>query len=167
LLLTFRGSCVERPPTPAPNPAYPTKQHLALRLLADFETHHPDIRVHRVHCITAESLYGIAPCVDAASTMFGGVQVLSHIRSHQNIRIGKRKQHVADYVATHPGTQKCVCIRGAEEMVAMVSRARLDVCSHKTKRFVVAITYAHEETYRSLIASDLSWRTLDMVQGYS
>jgi len=35
----------------------------------------------------------------------------------------------------------------------------------KTKRFIVAIKYAEEETYRSLIASDLSWRTLDIVQG--
>jgi hypothetical protein len=31
----------------------------------------------------------------------------------------------------------------------------------------VAITYEEEETYRSLIASDLSWRTLDIVQGHS
>jgi hypothetical protein len=27
--------------------------------------------------------------------------------------------------------------------------------------------YEHEETYRYLIASDLSWRTLDIVQGHS
>jgi hypothetical protein len=31
----------------------------------------------------------------------------------------------------------------------------------------VAIKYAEEETYRYLIASDLSWRTLDIVQGHS
>ena len=49
----------------------------------------------------------------------------------------------------------------------MVGSARLYVCSHKTKRFIVAITYAEEETYRSLIASDLSWRTLDIVQGHT
>jgi hypothetical protein len=41
------------------------------------------------------------------------------------------------------------------------------VCSHKTKRFIVAIKYAEEETYRSLIASDLSWRTLAIVQGHT
>src|SRR6266581_4939127 len=144
--------------------AYPTKQQLALRLLEDFKANHPDIRVH---CITADALYGTAPFVDAASALFGGVQVLSQIRSNQNIRIGKREQHVADYFATHPGTPQRICIRGAEEMVAMVSSARLYVCSHKTKRFVVAMKYDNEETYRSLIASDLSWRTLDIVQGHS
>ena len=49
----------------------------------------------------------------------------------------------------------------------MVGSARLYVCAHKTKRFLVAIKYAEENTYRYLIASDLSWRTLDIVQGHS
>src|SRR5712691_5484474 len=152
----------QRPPKPAPNPHYPTKQQLALRLLEDFKGHHPDIRVH---CITADALYGTAPFVDNASALFGGVQVLSHIRSNQNIRVGKRAQHVADSFATHPGTPHRIRIRGGEERVAMVGSARFYVCSHHTKRCIVAIKYAEEETSRSLIASDLSWRTLDVVQG--
>ncbi len=154
----------QRPPKPAPNPQYPTKQQLALRLLEAFKTHHPDIRVH---CITADALYGTASFVDEASALFGGVQVISQIRSNQNIRIGKREQHVADYFATHPGTPQRIRIRGGEGVVVWVSSARLYVCSHKTKRFIVAIRYEEEETYRYLIASDLSWRTLDIVQGHS
>jgi hypothetical protein len=67
----------QRPPKPAPNPQYPTKQQLALRLLEAFKGHHPDIRIH---CITADALYGTAPFVDSASALFGGVQVLSQIR---------------------------------------------------------------------------------------
>jgi hypothetical protein len=58
-------------------------------------------------------------------------------------------------------------IRGGEERVVLVRSARLYVCAHKTKRFIVAIKYAEEETYRSLMASDLTWRTLDIVQGHS
>ena len=49
----------------------------------------------------------------------------------------------------------------------MVGSARWYVCAHKTKRFIVAIKYDEEETYRYLIASDLSWRTLDIVQGHT
>jgi hypothetical protein len=135
-----------------------------LRRLADFEANHPDLRGH---CITADALYGTGPCVDAASALFGGVHVLSHIRSNPNIRSGKRAQPVADYCATPPGTPQHICIRGAEEMGAMVSSARFYVCSHTTNRFVGAMKYEHEETYRSLIASDLSWRTLDIVQDHS
>ena len=113
----------------------------------------------------ADALYGTATFVDGASAIFGGVQVISQIRSNQKIRVAKREQHVADYFATHPGTPHTIRIRGGDEVVAIVGSARLYVCSHKTKRFVVAIKYAEEETYRYLIASDLSWRTLDIVQG--
>src|ERR687891_591462 len=141
-----------------------TKQQLALRLLEAFKTHHPDIRVH---CIAADALYGTASFVNEASTLFGGVQVLSPIRSNQNIRVGKREQHVADYFATHPGTPHTIRIRGGEEVGVWVSSARLYVCSHKTKRFIVALKYEEEDSYRYLIASDLSWRTLDIVQGHS
>src|SRR5256885_606709 len=154
----------QRPPKPPANPAYPTKQQLALRLLERFHAQHPTLQVH---CITADALYGTAPFVDGASVMFGGVQVISQIRSNQKVRLHKREQHIADYFATHPGTPHIIRIRGGEEVSAIVGSARLYVCSHKTKRFVVALKYEGEETYRYLIASDLSWRTLDIVQGHT
>jgi len=151
----------QRPPKPPANPQYPTKQALALRLLEQCKAHHPDLRVH---CIVADALYGTAPFVDTASAIFGGVQVISQIRSNQNIRVHKREQHVADYFATHPGTPQNIRIRGGEEVVAIGGSARLYVCSHNTKRFIVALKYEGEDSYRSLIASDLTWRTLDIVQ---
>ncbi len=154
----------QRPPKPPPNPLYPTKQQLALRLLERFKVQHLGVRVH---CITADALYGTAPFVDGASALFGGVQVISQARSNQNVRVHQREQHIADYFATHPGTPQTIRIRGGDEVVAMVGSARLYVCSHQTKRFIVAIKYEGEETYRYLIASDLSWRTLDIVQGHS
>jgi hypothetical protein len=154
----------QRPPKPVSNPQYPPKEQLALRLLEAFKAHHSHIRVH---CIMADALYGTATFVDAAAAIFGGVQVISPIRSNQNIRVGKREQHVADYFATHPGTPQRLRIRGGQEVVATVGSARLYVCSHHTKRFIVAIKYNDEESYRYLIASDLSWRTLDMVQGHT
>jgi hypothetical protein len=154
----------QRPPKPVPNPHYPPKEQLALRLLETFQAQHPHIRVHG---IMADALYGTATFVDGASALFGGVQVLSHIRSNQNLRVGKHAQHVADDFATHPGTPHRLRIRGGAEVSAMVGSARLYVCSHKTKRFIVAIKYEEEETSRSLIASDLRWRTLDIVQGHT
>src|SRR5882724_6464690 len=154
----------QRPPKPVSNPQYPPKEQLALRLLEAFKAHHSHIRVH---CIMADALYGTATFVDAAAAIVGGVQVISQIRSNQNIRVGKREQHVADYFATHPGTPQPLRIRGGQEMVATVGSARLYVCSHHTKRFIVAIKYNDEESYRYLIASDLSWRTLDIVQGHT
>jgi hypothetical protein len=90
----------QRPRKPAPNPQYPTKEQLALRLLASFKAQQPEVRIHAV---MADALSGTATFVDGDSALFQGVQVISHIRSHQNIRIVQRHQHVADYFATHPG----------------------------------------------------------------
>ena len=83
----------QRPPRPLPNPPYPPKPALARRLLPQFKAQHPALRVH---CITADALYGTAPFVDGASALFGGGQVLSQIRSTQNVRVHQRQQHVVD-----------------------------------------------------------------------
>src|SRR4029434_3200334 len=88
------GPPTQRPRKPAPNPQYPTKDHLALRLLASFKAQHGAVRIHAV---MADALYGTATFVDGASALFNGVQVISQIRRNQNIRVGKRHQHVADY----------------------------------------------------------------------
>jgi hypothetical protein len=97
--------------------------------------------------------------------MCGGVQGISHIRSHQKVRLHKRAQNVSDSCATHPGTPHTSRLRGGQELVAIVGRARFYVCAHNTKRFVVALQDEGEAPYRSLSASDLPWRTLDSVQG--
>jgi hypothetical protein len=152
----------QRPSQPPANPLSPTKQALALHLLVQCKTQHPHLKVH---CITADALYGTAPFVDGASAMFDGVQVISHIRSNQQVRLHKREQNVSDSCATHPGTPHTIRIRGGQEVIAIVGSARLYVCAHTTKRFVVALQYEGEDAYRSLIASDLTWRPLDMVQG--
>jgi hypothetical protein len=129
------------------------------------ERFHAQQPTFRIHCILADALYGTAPFVDGASVTFGGVQVISQLRSNQTVRLHKREQHVADSFATHPGTPHTIRIRGGEEVIAIVGSARLYVCSHKTKRCIVALKYEGEDTYRYLSASDLSWRTLDIVQG--
>jgi hypothetical protein len=133
----------QRPPKPPANPLYPTKQQRALRLLEQFKIDHRGIRVH---CIVADALYGTAPFVDGASALFGGVQVISQARSNQHIRMHQREQHLADYFAAHPGIPQTIRIRGGDERVVIVRSARLYVCSHQTKRFIVALKYVEEET---------------------
>ena len=150
-------------PNQCPIPSIP-KEQLALRLLEAFKAYHSHIRVP---CLMADALYGTATFVDAAAAIFGGVQVISQLRSHQTIRVGKREQHVADYFATRPGDTPAPPHPGRSRGGVVVGSARLYVCSHHTKRFIVAIQDNDEESYRYLIASDLSWRTLDIVQGHT
>jgi hypothetical protein len=154
----------QRPRQPAPNPPSPTTAQLALRWLETVKAQPPDVRLHAV---MAAALSGTATFVEGASALFRGVQVRSPIRSHPHLRVGTRDQHVADYCATHPGTPDSIRIRGGEAVVALVGRARLSVCAHQTTRVSVAITDGAEETSRELLASDLSGRTLDRVQGHT
>ena len=156
---------VPKKPRPSPPPATllaPTKQALALDVLEQLTTPHP---AFQVPSIRAAALYGTAPFVNGAAVLCGGVPVLSQIRSHQQVRRKKREQNVSDYGAPPPGTPHPRRIRGRPEGGASVGRARWYGCAHKTPRFVVALQYEGADTSRSLMASDLPWRTRDMVQG--
>ena len=64
------------------------------------------------------------------------------------------------------GDHHPIRIRGEDERGVGVSRARVYVCAHQTKRFIVARTCAEEERDRSLSASARSGRTLALVQGH-
>lgn len=151
----------ERPPKPLKNPQYPTKQELALGLLSDFRSHFPQLRIQ---CTLADTLYGTDDFMDSASLITGGKQVVSQLRKNQKVRFRGKKMHVETYFRKHPGTPFSIRIRGGEEQTVIVSSARLYVWAHKTKRFVIALKYEGEEEYRYLVATDMSWRTLDIVQ---
>jgi len=40
------------------------------------------------------------------------------------------------------------------------------VTAHGCKRFVIALKYEGEQEYRYLIAKDMNWRTLDIINAY-
>lgn len=155
----------QRPPKPPKNAQYPTKQELALELLGTFQRdHHPEVGVN---CILADALYGTRGFVRQASKLFGGVQVISQLRGNQTIRFRGKKYSVEHYFSRFPGVDQTIRIRGAEPVTVTVGSARLPVRAHGQKRFVIALKYEGEDAYRYLVASDLSWRTLDIVQAYT
>ena len=71
------------------------------------------------------------------------------------------------FLVPYPGTEQKIVIRGGKHEKVTIGSARLQVCSHGKKRFVVALKYEGEKDYRYIIASDLSWRSLDIVQAYT
>jgi hypothetical protein len=154
----------KRPAAPAPNPEYPTKPQLALKLMEQFRQYHGQIKIKAV---VADALYGQQIFMDAVSDLFNGCQVISQIRKDQNIRYRNRKYDVSSYFSTFQGVSQSIHIRGQEPINAMVGSARLEVCAHGKKRFVIALKYPGEKEYRYLVATDLSWRTLDIIQAYS
>ena len=132
--------------------------------MEQFRHHHSQIKVKAV---VADALYGQAKFMDAAAALFGGVQVISQLHHNQNIRYQNRKQHVSTYFSKYQGVAQVVSIRGLAPITAIVASARLEVCAHGKKRFVIALKYPGEKDYRYLVATDLTWRTLDIVQAYT
>ena len=153
-----------RPAKPDRDTNYPTMQQIALNLLEQFKRAHPQVRIR---CVFADALYGTEEFLDQASRLFGGIQVISQIRSNQLIRYRNKKMAVEKYFTSFPGVQQTVRVRGGEEIKAVVGSARLHVHAHGKKRFVIALKYEGEDEYRYIIASDLSWRTLDIVEAYT
>jgi DDE superfamily endonuclease len=151
----------ERPQAPPSNPKYPSKAQLALRLMEQFHDHHSQIKIK---AIVADALYGQAKFMDAASALFNGIQVISQLRHNQNIHFRNRKQSLTQYFSSYPGT---LSIRGQSPIIATVGSIRVEVCAHGKKRFVIALKYPGEQDYRYLVATDLSWRTIDILQAYT
>jgi len=154
----------ERPAEPNRNPNYPPMPQIALTLLDQFKAAHPNIRIQ---CIFADALYGTAQFLDHASDIFGRVQVISQIRSNQIVRYRSKAWSVEKYFAAYPGVEQNLKIRGGEEVKITLGSARLYLHAHGKKRFVIALKYEGEDKYRYIIASDLSWRTLDIVEAYT
>jgi hypothetical protein len=152
------------PAKPPLNEKYPTKQQIGLGLLDELKQNHPDIRVR---CIVADALYGSRDFVCKASLIFGGVQVISQIKSDQNIRFRGKILTVEAFFLTYASITETLTIRGGDQVRVSVASARLHVCAHGTKRFVIALRHEGEEQYRYLIASDLSWTTTDILKAHS
>lgn len=84
----------KRPVKPENNPDYPKKIQLVLLLLKEFKKNHPEITVK---CVLADALYGSKEFMSGASDIFGGVQVVSQLKSSQNIRHRGSKKTIKDY----------------------------------------------------------------------
>jgi hypothetical protein len=155
----------DRPAKPARDAAYPTKAQIALGLLAGFRQAHGGVKVKAV---LADALYGSADFMDAASQIFGGVQVVSQLHCNQNITYKGKSRTLDTYFNTlNPGVAVTMKVRGGKDIRVTATGARLKVDAHGKKRFVVALKYEGETGYRYLVATDMTWRALDILQTYS
>jgi hypothetical protein len=151
----------QRPAKPDRNPAYPTKQDVAFAVLQRFQAAFSWLTIRAV---LADALYGTQRFLDETSALFGGVQVVSQIRKDQKIRFRTQEWRVETYFQTFPGTPMTIRIRGHQEQTCLVGSARLTVMAHQKKRFVIALAYEGEDEPRYLVATDMSWRTEDIVR---
>lgn len=154
----------QRPPPPAPDPAYPSKAEIVLDLIREFRENHPEIAIKAV---LVDAWFGTQDFMDRAAHHTGKTQVISQLRENQKVRFRGREQSLDEYFTAYTGVPQRLRVRGGEEIEVTVSGARLHVCSHRKKRFVIALKYPGETQYRYLVATDLSWRMLDIVRAYT
>jgi hypothetical protein len=154
----------QRPKKPERNPNYPTIAEIALQLLTAFHAAFPHLIIR---CVLADNLYGTQTFLDTASTIFGEIQSISKLRHNQNLRFQGKILTVTAFFLRYPGVKQSIRLRGGREVAVWVSSARVHVCAHGTKRFVIAMKYDGEDEYRYLVASEMSWRTLDIVQAHT
>jgi hypothetical protein len=70
------------------------------------------------------------------------------LRHNQNLRLRGKKYSLQQYFTTLPGVTQTIRLRGGEPVTVTVGSARLPVCAHGQKRFVIALKYEGEENYR-------------------
>jgi hypothetical protein len=153
----------DRPPKPEKNEAYPNKQEIALHLMIEFKTYHPQIKIKAV---LADTLYGTEDFMDAVATLFDRTQVISQLRSNQLVQDRNQKTNLDKYFAKQPASTRTINVRGQQKVVT-IAAARLYVYAHHQKRLVIALKYEGETEYRYLVASDLSWRVVDVLEVYA
>lgn len=157
-------SADQRPKRPPRNPNYPSKNELAVQLLKEFKEKYPEIKVK---CVNADALYGNKQFLTGAASVYESTQIISQIDKNRKIRRRGKDISVKEYFSRNSGVLQQIKIRGEKEIMATIASARLYISSQGLKRFVVAVKYEDEDEYRYLIATDMSWRTEDIVKAYT
>jgi hypothetical protein len=105
--------------------------------------------------------------MNQALAIFTDAQIISQLRKTQKVLFRNREISVAQYFARYPGFEITLRLRGGKEVTVVLGSARLHVKAHGQKRFIVALKYEGEENYRYLVASDMSWRAVDIASAYT
>jgi len=150
-----------RPPEPAKDPNYPTKRELSSKLISEFKTFHHEICIKAAlgdnHYGTDSYMTDVENCLNC--------QVVSSLKASQNVRYRGRKISVSEYFRRHPPVKQQLSIRGGERVEVFVASARLCVPSHGgKKRFVMALRYTDQDEYTYVCATDVTWRTIDILE---
>lgn len=151
-----------RPKKPEEDPNYPNKKLLALKLITCFMSFFPAIRVKAV---AADALYGTKDFMEEAANITQQKQVMSQIKKTQLINVNGRNIAVDEFFRNYHGKTERVLMRGSEKTITYRS-GRFKLKSHDKKYYIIALKYDDEEDYRYLIASDSSWRDIDIIKTY-
>ena len=101
--------------------------------------------------------------MNQAMAVFTNVQVISQLQKSQKVLFRNREISLVEYFTRYSGIEITLQIRGGKKVQVTLGSARLWVKSHEQKRFIVALKY----DCRYLVASDMSWRAVDIATAYT
>lgn len=154
----------DRPKEPARNPLYPTKNSIALRLVASFKANFSHIKIR---AIKADALFGTAQFMDGVAALYPKAQIISQIRSNQKIVRAGKEQAVSTYFASQKARKGTLVIRGGKRVAIEYKSVRAEVSVHGKKRLIIALKYEGEEQFRYIIAKDMTWRVQDVLECFT
>jgi hypothetical protein len=153
----------DRPSEPIKSPRYPSKLVIAANLVSDFVSSFPEITVK---ALLADCFYGNKGFSDQIKSIDKKMQLISQMRSNQLVKMLGKKIPVETLFERYPGVQKVISLRGEDKIVNMYGM-RVQVNSYGCKLMVIALKYEGEDDYRYITATNLSWRTIDVVSAYT
>lgn len=152
-----------RPERPKYDPTYPTKKELALELIKEFSDSYKTIKIKAV---AADALYGIKEFMKGAAEYTRQSQVISQIAKSQLINVNGKYVAIGKFFENYIGKTEEVELRNNSKRISYCS-AKFKVKSHDGKYYIIALKHEGEKEYRYLIASDMSWRDVDIIKAYS
>lgn len=142
---------------------YPTKIELALELIKEFTTSHKSVKITAV---VADALYGTKKFIDDAMATTKQKQIITQLRSTQNIVVNNKTFKLSDFFKQYNGTQNIAQLRYNDRSVQYVP-CKFMVKGHNKKYWIIALKYDGETEYRYLIANDMSWQAIDVIKVYA
>lgn len=152
-----------RPPRPAKDPKYPTKEEISEKLMKEFVQNHPNVKIKAV---LGDNLYTTKEWMKEIERLFK-CQSIGAMKATQHVESRGKKINVKEYFERNKPVKQKMRIRGGKEVEVEVGSARLYVPSHKRKLFVMALRYEGQEEFRYICASDMSWRTMDILETWT
>lgn len=160
-------------PKPKRSKNYPTRNQIAARLLVKVQKwlsiveNTIGVKI-KVISISADAAYLDPILSKKVKKIFPGSQFISQIKGNQMVR-NKNGQFVAakTYFSNLGKPIASTAKLRDKEKCFEYHSARLHVKSHGRILHIIALRYEGEEEYRYLAASNLSWRTIDIIRSYS
>lgn len=152
-----------RPKKPEKNEQYPDKKELAVSLIKDFAERYKFIKIIGV---VADAFYGKSMFVGDVESV-GIKQIVSQIAKTQLIQVNGKYVKVGEFFESYGGKTEEIELRDGNKKKVTYVGGKFKVKSHDRKYWIIGVKYDGEEEYRFLIASDMTWRDVDVIKAYA